>query len=436
MPETKKHLSLWLMAAGGLVFAFALIGVLLVGTGSKVRPVQAEVWRNEESQLPDNAACLSCHMVEGQVKEFPNGDIISVVVKPEIYGLSAHVSLSCQVCHTNISGYPHPENTAQSSREYTLQYKDTCKQCHPSQATELLDSVHTRVMGEGNLNAPTCVDCHNPHQQPKIQKDEQGRLSAAAHAETAKVCGKCHSTIYDEYANSVHGTGVLVEKNPDVPSCIDCHGVHSISGPSGGAAFRLSSPKICADCHTNEEIMSKYGLSTQVLQTYVADFHGTTVTLFEKLDPDQQVNMPVCYDCHGVHDIRRADDPEKGLQVKQNLLATCQKCHPDATENFPDSWLSHYIPDRNRFPLVFWVNEFYKYFIPTVLGGMGLFVVSDIYRRWVVDRRRKHPQPAAEKVDEAEQQTVADVEIQGSEKPAKEADHSSLEDKGQDKENS
>ncbi len=374
-----------------MVIGSVLIGIGLLAVLFQREPLvaRAEVSGAEKAQLPNNAACLSCHMVEGQIKEFPNGDVISVVVAPEIYGISAHATLSCQVCHTNISGYPHPENLAQSAREYTLQFQNTCNQCHPSQATELRDSVHARAMAEGNLNAPICADCHNPHQQPKIEKDEQGRLSAAEHAQSARVCGQCHSTIYDEYTKSVHGSGVLEDKNPDVPSCIDCHGVHNVTGPSGGAAFRLSSPKICADCHTNEAIMSKYGLSTQVLQTYVADFHGTTVTLFEKLDPDQQINMPVCYDCHGVHDIRRSDDPEKGLQVRQNLLVACQRCHPDATENFPDAWLSHYIPDRNRYPLVYWVSEFYKYFIPTVLGGMGLFVVSDIYRRWVVDRRRK-----------------------------------------------
>jgi len=208
-----------------------------------------------------------------------------------------------------------------------------------------------------------------------------------------------------------------------------------VSGPSGGAAFRLSSPKICADCHTNEQIMSKYGLSTQVLQTYVADFHGTTVTLFEKLDPDQQINMPVCYDCHGVHDIRRSDDPEKGLQVKQNLLAACQKCHPDATENFPDAWLSHYIPDRNRYPLVYWVNEFYKYFIPTVLGGMGLFVVSDIYRRWVLDRRRKNAKSVegAEDQMSATEETSKDIET---EEQAEQADTQFSDEKPQDEENS
>ncbi|HBA92864.1 MAG TPA: hypothetical protein DCZ08_14370 [Anaerolineaceae bacterium] len=133
--------------------------------------------------------------------------------------------------------------------------------------------------------------------------------------------------------------------------------------------------------------MDKYGLSTQVMETYIADFHGTTVTLFEKVDPDQQTNMPVCFDCHGVHDIRRADDPEKGLQVKENLLSTCQRCHPDATSNFPDSWLSHYIPSPEHAPLVYYVGLVYKILIPLVLGAMALFILTDIYRK--VSRKRK-----------------------------------------------
>ena len=40
--------------------------------------------------------------------------------------------------------------------------------------------------------------------------------------------------------------------------------------------------------------MGKYGISTQVLNTYVADFHGTTVTLFEQVSPntpDEQAGL-------------------------------------------------------------------------------------------------------------------------------------------------
>jgi predicted PurR-regulated permease PerM len=36
--------------------------------------------------------------------------------------------------------------------------------------------------------------------------------------------------------------------------------------------------------------------------------------------------------------------------------------------------------------LVYFVNLFYKIFIPLVLGGMILFVLTDVYRRFIVRR--------------------------------------------------
>ncbi len=49
--------------------------------------------------------------------------------------------------------------------------------------------------------------------------------------------------------------------------------------------------------------MAKYGLNTNVLNSYISDFHGTTVELFQKRSPDQLPNKPLCIDCHGVHSI-------------------------------------------------------------------------------------------------------------------------------------
>jgi hypothetical protein len=136
--------------------------------------------------------------------------------------------------------------------------------------------------------------------------------------------------------------------------------------------------------------MNEYGISTDVFETYVDDFHGTTVVLFEEDYHDEDTNKAVCIDCHGVHGIRRANDPESSV-FRENLLVTCQKCHPDATTNFPTSWLGHYRPDPNVFPVVYFVNLFYSILVPTVLGGMAVFVATDAARR-IINRRkeRKH----------------------------------------------
>jgi hypothetical protein len=102
------------------------------------------------------------------------------------------------------------------------------------------------------------------------------------------------------------------------------------------------------------------------------------VTLFERQSPDLPTNKPVCYDCHGVHNMRSHEDPQSQV-FQENLLRTCQKCHPDATQEFSASWLSHYEPDLERYPVVYFVDLFYKILIPSVLGFMGVYVGVDIF---------------------------------------------------------
>ena len=90
-----------------------------------------------------------------------------------------------------------------------------------------------------------------------------------------------------------------------MPVCTDCHGSHTPGGPHHHGLPSEVARNLCGECHANAALMQKYGISTDVFNTYVADFHGTTVTLFEKQHPDQETNKAVCTDCHGVHDISR-----------------------------------------------------------------------------------------------------------------------------------
>lgn len=349
---------------------------------------------NDPSNQPQSVEeCLACHSQPGQTLTLPSGEMLSTTIVPEEYRLSVHGSqgFKCTVCHEDYSGYPHPERTTQNLREYTIEHAQVCQECHQGEYAQLSDSVHFEALSAGNENAPFCSDCHDPHAQSVFGQSPLEMELAL----TSQVCAQCHNSVFVQYAQSVHGVGLFQQNNPDVPTCEDCHGIHSIEDPTTTEA-RLASPQLCADCHTNEAIMDKYGLSTDVLSTYVADFHGTTVTIFERVSPDQVTNTPVCYDCHGVHNILPVDDPDKGLQVKENLLETCQRCHPEANLSFPDSWLGHYIPSPDRAALVYYVEQFYKFFIPLVLGGMAAIVATDIGRR-VWDRfRRSEPKASAD----------------------------------------
>jgi predicted CXXCH cytochrome family protein len=326
----------------------------------------------------DNKACFACHKRTGLTYEFPSGDSMPVTIDEDKWLASEHgqQDMACVQCHTGISQYPH-EAIESNLRSFVADESRVCGQCHKEQVGEVADSVHAQARASGNKDAATCSDCHDPHYavNPPVSRTD-----------VPTTCRKCHAAIYDLYKQSVHGEA-LTTGNPDVPTCTDCHGVHEVQGPDN-SPFRLFSPEICASCHSDEDLMAKYDISTNVFNTYVSDFHGTTVLLFEKYAPDQQTDKPVCVDCHGVHDIIPPDNPRSSV-FEGNLLSTCQRCHPDAEANFPAAWLGHYEPDLHKWPLVYFVGLFYKILIPTVIGAMLLFVLIDAYGR-LRRRRRRH----------------------------------------------
>lgn len=356
--------------------------VLSVLTFLQPRAVQAAP--RHQGTTPSNETCLFCHKEAGMSVDI-GGQPLPLTIDGAVYDASVHgeAAIACADCHTNITSFPHPEVTASSPRDFSLELYPTCQKCHSEQYQKVLDSVHQTALAAGNTNAAVCTDCHNPHTQTRLTDKQTGELLMGARYAIPQTCAKCHNSIYETYKTSVHGAALTEEGDQYVPTCIDCHGVHNIGDPTSNT-FRNSTPSLCANCHTNETLMKQYGISTNVLNTYVADFHGTTVKMFEENFPDQPTNKPVCTDCHGVHDIPRPDDPQAGIAHKQNLLAKCQQCHPDATtESFTDSWMSHYEPSPQAFPLVYYVNLFYKIFIPAVLGGMIFYVLTDIYRRFI-----------------------------------------------------
>jgi hypothetical protein len=336
----------------------------------------------------DANACLECHSLPDQEVTFGNGERRSVTVDAAAFASSAHgqAGLDCASCHAGHEEYPHPPLAEGDARDYSLARTRACADCHDDQVKQFADGVHSQMLQAGNRKAAACIDCHDPHSGKRLTRPEGGGLLPEARVAVPRTCARCHSSIFEQYSGSAHGAALIGQGNPDVPTCIDCHGVHRIPDPRT-ARFRLDSPKMCSACHTDASKMARYGLSTAVLNTYVSDFHGSTVTLFQKTRPDQQTNKPVCYDCHGIHDIPHTRDPAKGIHVKANLLRTCQQCHPTATANFPDAWMSHFIPDREKTPLVYWTGWVYRILIPGTIGGMLVFVTADFVRRRIDARR-------------------------------------------------
>ena len=384
-------------------FLIAGLTMLIIATGISVSAARAaaplaptSTQKMSSPLVGDNSACLACHQnpqFNTTIGNKTTTEVFDLFVNPDEYQHSVHgeMGIACIECHVGFEPAMGHGLSFGSRREVTLRLNQACGECHKKQAAQEKDSVHATARSVGKLEAAICTDCHTAHAVQRIKDPNTGLLLPTTRIWIPTTCQKCHSAIYEKYRNSVHGAALTDGNNPDVPTCIDCHGVHIIENPTT-SAFRLFSPQICAKCHTDPKRMDKYKISTQVLNTYVADFHGTTVTIFEQVSPDAATNKPVCYDCHGIHDIARTDDPQKGLQIKSNLLGKCQKCHPDANTNFPEAWLSHYIPTPEKYPIVYYINLFYKFLIPGILIPMAVLATMD-FSRMMINRFRKTQDP-------------------------------------------
>lgn len=319
----------------------------------------------------DRQYCLTCHE-KGLFMIQQGGEKMPIMVKHDEFEESVHKELQCSECHYGFSSEEHPERSFKSKRDFIIVSSEGCRRCHFDKYTRTLESIHYSMLAQGRNDTPVCADCHGSH---AIMSGKMEKLLSA------KRCKQCHDGIYDIYKSSVHGGALITGNNEDVPVCSDCHLAHDIQDPRT-AKFHLLIPQVCAKCHGNEKIMSKYGLSTSVVDTYVQDFHGITLKFYKQ--QDAQKPIAVCTDCHGIHDIKKVTDPNSQT-VKENLLERCQKCHPGATENFPDSWISHYTPTFAKAPIVYMINLMYKIFIPFMIIGLVLQILLHVWR-YVVNR--------------------------------------------------
>ena len=344
--------------------------LLVMAVGLKVTtPSRAQ----ETSQY-----CLSCHGKPETSMTLPGGETLSLFIPPEMLQNSVHAKagIECSACHTDIKTYPHPENKYETTRELSRAYYMACRSCHSVNYEKTLDSMHAKAAEQGNLNAPVCTDCHGAHD---VQKPDEPR------ARVSTTCGQCHTQIYTQYKDSVHGGALIQEDNPDVPVCTDCHGVHNIHDPRT-EQFRVEEPDLCAGCHANAELMSKYNLPANVYDLYKLSWHGVDVSVYKARWPTIWHDSAVCSDCHGVHNIRKTSDPASSVS-SQNLLGTCQKCHPSAGPNWVGAWTGHHEISLSRTPFLFYTNAFYTSFTPFVLWLSIIYVVLQIIRS-VVDRVR------------------------------------------------
>ncbi len=129
--------------------------------------------------------------------------------------------------------------------------------------------------------------------------------------------------------------------------------------------------------------MASYGIVEKVYESYLRSFHGKAMQLgtYEIT----QLDKATCTNCHGVHDIKSASDPDSPVAGLDNLAKTCERCHPGAGVNFASGFLGHKEASPENIPVAHYTEIVFTILLTSVVG-FGAFVVLAATIRFTVNR--------------------------------------------------
>jgi formate dehydrogenase gamma subunit len=277
-------------------------------------PVVADLRMSSAEEIK-NSACLDCHSDKTLSKTNAAGKEISLFVDESKLAASVHKTNTCASCHSDIT-VKHPDDGVPAQAP-------TCAKCHARQSESYGASVHGMALADGTKKAATCSDCHDGHSiLPPVSP-----VSPLHFSHLAQTCGRCHEQAAKDVQESVHGRAIA-EGHRDAPTCTDCHSEHKIIALKSSSPLKISA-EICSNCHASERLNTKYNLPPDRVKTFFDSYHGLAAQYGSTLAAN-------CASCHGVHKILPSNDPRSTI-FSTNLVVTCGKCHPGATENFAQS---------------------------------------------------------------------------------------------------
>jgi cytochrome b subunit of formate dehydrogenase/nitrate/TMAO reductase-like tetraheme cytochrome c subunit len=191
----------------------------------------------------DNATCLGCHGTPGFAATGADGQALALFVPGDQFVGSAHGSLPCTTCHTEITEVPH-KNAPRTLATWRRRTPTLCGSCHNKALADYKNSVHGKqVMSSNNVYAAVCTDCHTTHAVARPH-------SVAARISIARECGNCHAGAMASYTETYHGK-ILALGYANVATCADCHRGHAILPASDPASSVYLANRLgtCRNCH-------------------------------------------------------------------------------------------------------------------------------------------------------------------------------------------
>ncbi len=200
-----------------------------------------------------------------------------------------------------------------------------------------------------------CIRCHVVlHPADKIYQDTEafkahllsGEMAVDTHPETFKpTCANCHPKVLRKLQKSAHAIQ-KTETTPDTelkpPQCNDCHGTQHYITDVKLNETKFAVVNRCGACHK------------ELIKTYFGTYHGKA----SKLGSDR---VAKCANCHGSHELLSPSNPASTLHA-DNILKTCQECHPKANEGF-----TGFLPHADHLDGKKYPQLFYPFWIMTLL---------------------------------------------------------------------
>jgi len=422
--------------------------------------IKGELWEKEANVLP---ACVDCHQPHKARRVFydqgmankdcmrcherkdikASSDSRSLFVDVSVYASSMHgAKVACSQCHSGVqSSHARPCDA--------ITKKVDCAQCHTETGEQYQQSTHGKLFAKNDANAPTCKECHGTHgvkgkndsKSPTFAINvpmlcarchQEGKKAAVrykgnehdiikhytesihgkglaksgltvtakctdchtSHREQPKseatssvnpsnlpsTCGKCHHGIQEQFEKSIHSKLVSSSGEP-LPVCNDCHSAHTIIR-TDNEGFKLKIIGTCGKCHQ------------KITETYFDTYHGKVAQL-------GYTKTAKCYDCHGAHDILPVSNPASHLS-RQNVVQTCQKCHPGANRRFAGylTHATHHDPDK--YPILFFVFWGMTALVIGTFTFSGIHTLLWLPRAW--EMRKVHEQVEKEHAEEKQYQ--------------------------------
>jgi len=268
----------------------------------------------------------------------------------------------CRACHQ-----PAPEAGAIPAASvplpvpHPLERRENCLSCHVAPGPTAIPVGGPPVIPHPLIGRENCLACHQDGigEAPRVPDDHAGRTSdicQACHqpsqlpaaptpvppteplptpivhpkAQGVNTCVDCHATLGGKHANITVEWQRSIHAERDV-SCADCHGgdpsattVDAAMSPAAGyigLPAKVDIPALCASCHADVSLMRQYDLPTDQYAKYKESIHGIRLAAGDN-------NVTTCFDCHGGHQILKANDPASTV-YRSNSPQLCASCHSD-----------------------------------------------------------------------------------------------------------